>query len=65
MKAVCHIYSSGSYPNGEGKDLCDPRTSALKVASEVHDLALSLSAMDCCYMVFVDSIPPWRSYAVM
>ena len=48
-----------------GNDLCDPSMLALKVASNVYDLALSLSAMECCYMVFSASILPRLSYLVM
>ena len=45
-----------------GNDLCDPKTSPLKVASDIHDLAMRLLHTDACYMVFVLSIPPRASY---
>ena len=44
-----------------GNDLCNPATSALEVASAIHDLALSLSEMKG-HRVFVASIPPRLSY---
>ena len=45
-----------------GNDLCNPATSALKVASDIHDLALSLSEMKGCHRVFVAFIPTRLSY---
>ena len=48
-----------------GNDLRNPATTALNVASDIHDLALSLSGMESCHMVFVASIPPRVSYPDM
>ena len=48
-----------------GNDLCNTATSALKMASDIHDLALSFSGMEGCHMVFVASIPPRTSYPDM
>ena len=47
------------------KDLCHPSTSSLEVASTIHDLALSIADMEGCHWVFVASIPPRRSYALV
>ena len=40
-----------------GNDLCHPSRSALEVASNIHNLALSIADMEGCHWVFVASIP--------
>ena len=46
-------------------DLCNPATLALKVDSDIHDLASSLSVMQGRHIVFLASIPPQVSYPDM
>ena len=45
-----------------GNDLTSPTASALGVASDIHELALSIAAVESCIKVLVWAIPPWVSY---
>ena len=48
-----------------GNDLSDPAMSPLKVASDINDLAVFISAMESCYTVLVRGILPQLSYPGM
>ena len=45
-----------------GNDLTSPTASPLGVASDIHELALSIAAVQSCVKVLVGAIPPRRSY---
>ena len=47
---------------GRGNDLTSPTASPLGVASDIHELALSIAAVHSCVKVLVGAIPPRRSY---
>ena len=43
-------------------DLTSATASALRVASDIHELALSIAAVESCVKVMVGAIPPLASY---
>ena len=45
-----------------GNDLTNPTASPLGVASDIHELALSIADVQSCVKVLVGAIPPRRSY---
>ena len=45
-----------------GNDLTSATVSPLRVASDIHELALSIAAVESCVKVLVGAIPPRVSY---
>ena len=45
-----------------GNDLTSPTASPLGVASDIHELVLSIAAVQSCVKVLVGAIPPRQSY---
>ena len=62
MQEIQRFFPHVVIPMGGGNELTSPTASPLGVASDIHELALSIAGIESCIKVLVGAIPPRVSY---